>query len=177
MYFSVYDDNFGMQLWKSDGTPTGTVIVRTSMSVMENFTQNGNSFYFTMQVGSYGIELWKSDGTTAGTVRVQTINVSNPCTAKELTMVNATLFYILEYSGRIVLGKSDGLPTGTIQIRSFNIASPALSYDLTSFNGTLYFKAPFDFDVNYELWKSDGTLTGTSIVKEIIPGPSAGSMP
>lgn len=46
---------------------------------------------------------------------------------------------------------------------------------LTNSNGTLYFRAN-DGVSGYELWKSDGTEAGTTIVKEIVPG-SAGSNP
>ena len=41
--------------------------------------------------------------------------------------------------------------------------------NLTDVNGTLYFQA-YEPATGYELWKSDGTLAGTELVKNINPG-------
>src|SRR5258708_3700152 len=53
-----------------------------------------------------------------------------------------------------------------------NIASGALSSSpnyLTNVNGTLFFQA-WDATNGKELWKSDGTSTGTVLVKDVRPG-------
>src|SRR5215510_16063544 len=41
---------------------------------------------------------------------------------------------------------------------------------LTNLNGTLFFTAD-DGSTGQELWKSDGTAAGTTLVKDILPGP------
>jgi ELWxxDGT repeat protein len=75
------DSSPGYELWRSDGTPDGTVLVKDILpgpqsSRMGFMTRSGGSLYFTA-VGStdagtgqpvYG--LWKTDGTAAGTVPV-----------------------------------------------------------------------------------------------------------
>jgi ELWxxDGT repeat protein len=47
-------------------------------------------------------------------------------------------------------------------------SSPA---SLTNFNGTLYFRAN-DGTNGYELWKSDGTESGTQSLASIVPSGS-----
>jgi ELWxxDGT repeat protein len=75
------------------------------------------------------------------------------------------------------------LPAQTaIQVADINVGSPlAISgpgsnpTNLTNVNGTLYFTAT-NGTSGIELWKSDGTADGTSLVKDIRAG-AAGSNP
>ena len=60
----------GDELWKSDGTDGGTVLVKdirggTDSSVPRYLTNVGGTLYFRANDGSSGHELWKSDGTEA----------------------------------------------------------------------------------------------------------------
>ena len=67
LYFSAYDTTFGRELWKSDGTASGTMMVKDINSVGSSspgpFTAVGNTLYFQATDGTNGTELWKSDGT------------------------------------------------------------------------------------------------------------------
>ena len=98
IYFSADDGVNGRELWKSDGTASGTVLVADinpgkADSGPRNLTVVGQSLYFTADDGVSGSELWKSDGTASGTVRVADIRAglasSNP---RNLTIVGDTLF-------------------------------------------------------------------------------------
>ena len=69
----------GWELWKSDGTAAGTVMVKDIRSGRADsspaeFTAVGNTLYFRADDGTNGYELWKSDGTATGTVMVKDIN-------------------------------------------------------------------------------------------------------
>ena len=66
----------GYELWKSDGTASGTVMVKdicsgSSGSSPNYLTAVGNTLYFRATDGTNGGELWKSDGTASGTVMVR----------------------------------------------------------------------------------------------------------
>ena len=77
--FNANDGTNGRELWKSDGTAAGTVLLK-------DIKQNGDSnpwylvnvngvIFFSADDGTHGRELWKSDGTAAGTVMVKDIVV------------------------------------------------------------------------------------------------------
>lgn len=89
-------------LWKSDGTPGGTVLVKDILPGPGDGLSNsrlvaiGNTVYFAAIDGVNGRELWKSDGTDAGTVMVKDLytgfgNFSSG-SPQGLTNVNGTLF-------------------------------------------------------------------------------------
>src|SRR5436309_7289184 len=69
----------GIELWKTDGTPTGTSLVKdiNTTSTRHSFPGGGgtpfpsesaffNGFWFFSADSGTGPELWKSDGTPAG---------------------------------------------------------------------------------------------------------------
>ena len=98
-FFVATDDTNGKELWKSDGTSSGTVMVKdinsgSGYGSPAQLTVIGNTLYFQATDGTNGAELWKSDGTSSGTVMVKDINSgsssSNPI---YLTAVGNTLYF------------------------------------------------------------------------------------
>ena len=113
----------GDELWKSDGTSAGTVMVKdinpgTGNSSPTDLVNVGNDVFFSATDGIDGMELWKTDGTAAGTVMVKDIvpgsGSSNP---GNLTNVNGTLFFsATDAAGNASLWKSDGTAAGTVEL-------------------------------------------------------------
>ncbi len=79
MFFSATDGTNGIELWKSDGTSSGTVLVKdinpsAGSGLPKTLTNVNGALYFSANDGTNGYELWKSDGTSAGTVLVNDLN-------------------------------------------------------------------------------------------------------
>src|SRR4029078_11195300 len=72
LFFTGNDDENGLELWTSDGTVAGTVLVKdinpgANNSELNAFTKVGNKLMFTADNGVNGNEIWTTDGTAAGT--------------------------------------------------------------------------------------------------------------
>jgi ELWxxDGT repeat protein len=177
LYFLADDGVHGREVWKCDGTPAGTVMVKdinpssNSESISELTIFNG-TLYFPANDGVHGDELWKSDGTAAGTGMVADIRPgSGSSYPGNLTTFKGAL-YFSAYDGTTqsrALWKSDGTATGTVLVKDIDpgVASSG-PYQFKNVNGTLFFSA-YD-DKSHMLWKSDGTTDGTVLVKDINPG-------
>src|SRR5262249_34726783 len=120
------------QLWKTDGTGDGTVIVKDFSPGTSPFdlTNVNGTLFFGANDGTHGNELWKSDGTTAGTVMVKDIFPgSHGSFAKfetgsliriGMTNVNGTLFFVADGGSGYLnyeLWKSDGTAAGTVLVK------------------------------------------------------------
>jgi ELWxxDGT repeat protein len=183
LYFTADDGVHGRELWRSDGTSGGTRLVRNLTA--DDVSASGYELavagdflyvrYATFGPGSDDLILVRTDGTSSGFVQLAEFVGDN--SIRRMTAVGGRLFFIHnndepEWS----LFVTDGSPAGTRHLRLF----PDEPHDLAAFHGQLYFASgPGPFEPGYagdELWRSDGTVSGTVIVKDIRPG-GEGSVP
>jgi ELWxxDGT repeat protein len=180
LFFRASDGTNGNELWKSDGTPDGTVMVKninpTSDSNPSFLTNVNGTLFFVANDGTNGLELWKSDGTEAGTFMVKNIwPGSSGSGPYYLTNVNGILFFqASDGTNGYELWKSDGTSAGTVMVKNINPTGDSDPECLTNVNGILFFQANDATDGD-ELWKSDGTAAGTVMVKDIYPGSGSSS--
>jgi ELWxxDGT repeat protein len=180
VYFSADDGINGKELWKSDGTASGTVLVKNiadtdAESYPGDFVALGSRLLFTAQNDTYGTELWLTDGTTAGTQLVKDINPTGDSYPNYLVKSGNTVFFMAQTAAYgIELWKSDGTESGTVLVADLVPGSQQgyiTGSSLTAFNGGVVFRRlDFGGTTGSELWKSDGTAAGTVIVKDINPG-------
>ncbi len=181
LFFTPRINLSGPELWKSDGTSAGTVMVKDIFLGSEGsgptayslINVNGTIFFTIRDPGSFLNDiLWKSDGTGAGTVMVKDIHRGIGSTLLGAFInLNGTLFFTVENeaSGK-ELWKSDGTAAGTVMVKDIYPGSQSSRPSgLINVNGTLFFGAN-DEAHGQELWKSDGTAAGTVMVKDINPG-------
>ena len=104
LYFAANDGVNGLELWKSDGTEAGTVLVKDIFngpgdSQPSDLTDVNGVLYFRANDGIHGNELWKSDGTEAGTVPVRDIFIGSYSSYPDnLTNVNGSLFFSADFT-------------------------------------------------------------------------------
>ena len=71
LFFTANDGTNGRELWKSDGTAAGTVLVKDinpgiAGSNPDNLTAVDDRLFFAANDGTNGDELWRSNGNAAG---------------------------------------------------------------------------------------------------------------
>ena len=186
LVFTATNDEAGRELWMSNGTVDGTVMIKDinpsddaeaeKGSSPQELTAVGGTLLFTADDGTTGRELWTTNGTEDGTVQVADIADgaagSDPAS---LTVFGSTLYFTAnDGADGTELWKTDG-DGGVVQVDDINPgAAGADPASLIVVDGTLYFTANDGTD-GTELWKTDGS-GGVVQVEDINPG-SDGSDP
>ncbi|RYD32386.1 MAG: hypothetical protein EOP86_15805, partial [Verrucomicrobiaceae bacterium] len=156
-------------LWRSDGTPEGTRLLRnftTNASfVIQPLAVAGGQAYLTY-VTSTDCALWKTDGTVAGTVRVKSMGAGG---IGRVMAVGDRLF-MEGYSAAAgtELWITDGTADGTVLVKDI-LPGPESSklWPMAATQSQLFFKAN-DGVHGMEMWKSDGTAAGTVMVRDVM---------
>ena len=170
LFFEANDGTDGFELWKSDGTTAGTVMVMdihpgASGSTPHFFANVNGTLFFYADDGTHGSELWKSDGTAAGTVMVKDIlpgaGSSIPTISTPFAVIGSTLYFSANDGATgTELWKSDGTAAGTVLVKDILLGPAGSSpFDMINVNGVLEFYA-FDGS-SFGLYRSDGTAAGT----------------
>lgn len=177
--FSGYTDSTGYEPWVSDGTQTGTFLLKDiytgkNSGFKDSYKVVVESSIFFMATTVSNTGLWKTDGTTAGTVKVEGLRTDiyydrlpHICLFKNNIYINAIadnstfgseLYKVNPYNLNVTLVKDINPGFAHTTMSSF-----------TSFENEFYFFV-YTPELGNELWRSDGTSNGTYIVKDIAPG-------
>jgi ELWxxDGT repeat protein len=188
LLFLVFRDGNNLTLWKTDGTDNLLEIVKDSdnnnlaISNLQNprFFATPNRLFFTNSDSTHGKELWATDGSSANTFQLKDINQSTnnaiPYGSFRSTILNHKIFFAAQenLSGRTELWTSDGTASNTIKVkdklpnlsREFPQFTGKLETLIDTLNNNLVFSG-IDTLRGEEIWISDGTNAGTSILKDI----------
>jgi ELWxxDGT repeat protein len=177
-YFAHDDGVHGTEVWKTDGTAAGTALLKDvrpgpAGSEPSHFAAVGSAVFFVVDDGAGNQQLWRTEGTPVSTKLVRQFDAApDGACLSNLIDVNGVAFFAVDGYARRVLWKSDGTAAGTVPIRSIPHRGPApqgtsLLYGL-SVGGTLYFRGYTNAsNDDQELWRSDGTEAGTSLVADL----------
>lgn len=182
LFFVADDGLHGRELWRSDGTAAGTVLVRDIHPGLRSsdpfcLTHVDGILFFLVDEAR-GPCLWKSDGTADGTVKVGALPACKDPLKRRFGMVavDGRLFFpARDFAHGTELWTSDGTPEGTHMIKDIRSGSdsslnPNLLANSVELNGALLFVAD-DGRHGPEVWSSDGTASGTVLLRDSITGP------
>lgn len=182
----------GFEVWKSDGTEAGTVLLKNihpsgngiDFHLPYHFVEYQQHLYFLANDSLHGFEVWKTDGTEAGTHLLKDIhpwdeNVSAGWNSgrRWVARVLANKLYFIAYdainTNQAVLWETDGTDSGTIPSLDSWIGPMALEA-MVEYEGR-FFSAGEDLTVGTEVWWSNG-MDSAQPVQDLQPG-TQGSFP
>ncbi|MEX2621777.1 MAG: ELWxxDGT repeat protein, partial [Egibacteraceae bacterium] len=179
-------------LWRSDGTAAGTHLVKDLNpdrgSQLRALTPVGDRLFFAGEPQTGNAELWVSDGTEGGTRSLTSIVQLRQLTA----FGEGVLFNAEDERGR-ELWHSDGTEAGTGLVVDLNPEGSSIPLELSPVGEVAFFSAfggtgeddphvppssvapqdQHDDGAGRELWVTDGTEAGTSLVADINLGGSS----
>jgi ELWxxDGT repeat protein len=168
IFFTARSRELGRELWASDGSAEGTVLVMDidprpgRGSDPELLTVHGDLLYFPAAEPEQGRELWVSDGSEAGTrLAAEVTPGSDGLFMTHLISSGTHLYFSGGPASTIEQGVwvSDGTTASTRQVgpRLINVDSRPIAFPGV-FDGQLFFATEGD----QLLWRSDGTEEGTA---------------
>jgi ELWxxDGT repeat protein len=187
LFFSAGTASVGTELWITDGTVSGTTMVKdiypgTNSSNPSSFYSYNDTLYFQASSVSPPY-IWKTDGTSSGTQLFKNVSPTSfnqyvaglPSTASYVTYNNQLYFTASQTPYGFEMFSSDGTAANTQLFKDINPTGNSTPSGYIEYNGKLFFSAN-DAVYGTELWVSDGTVAGTQMLKDIMIG-SGGSAP
>jgi ELWxxDGT repeat protein len=189
--FNGYDSTHGQELWITDGTAPGTLLLKDINpgvdssnpggvnSIVSEFYLNPNSgiALFVATTAAEGSELWRSDGTAAGTYLVKDIvagtgSVNSSSVLNFMGSLGNYTFFGISVTGGSAIWVTDGTTAGT------QLLVPSTPV-FKNYNGGIQLGSYFYFGASTAagtyLYKSDGTTAGTAALKQLSNSSSYGT--
>ena len=191
IYFSASDGTTGDELWVTDGTASGTLLVADILAGTGNGAPRGlvnagaNLFFSAFDATGFP-RLYATNGTAAGTHLVKDIGnnafAGNSLSARSAG--NLIYFPACTAAAGCELWRSDGSDSGTFMVADImntliNTTSTqtfgSFPSELAVMSNVLYFRAAnailglgsTNVIADYELWRTDGIATNTVRVADI----------
>jgi ELWxxDGT repeat protein len=164
----------GGELYKTDGTPAGTELVKDinpnpyQGSNPYNLTNVNGMLFFTADNGINGDELWQSNGTAAGTNLIKDISpgwdwskLTNLCSAGD------NLYFLKDqYSDHQSLWSSDGTAINTNPVEDAGLDGLSSIKNLVASADKLFFGAySYKYKYGTELYQGDATIAAVAATR------------
>lgn len=159
------------ELWRADNAGVQKLYEAENTS-LDGLTAVGGSLFFSNRTAATGTELWRSNGQPGGAHLVRDIvpgaGSSSPY---ELTpMGGKVAFSAYDAAGGRQLFVTDGSEATTTPLTS---GSDSYAGDLVASGGSLFFSNR-QSGAGTELWGSNGTVAGTGMIADLVPGGNGG---
>lgn len=156
----------GAEPWVADLTTRTTTLLK---NIAADYHESNPNFlfeinatvYFTAMNESYAARIWKTDGTPSGTTLANNIELQRS-TQLPIRLGDNILFVDKDFNLRVTNGSN----TSTVLKNTNGDAWQYFIPKLFVAHDQLYFTVLND---GFELWKTDGTIGGTSLIKDIGP--------
>lgn len=186
LFFLAETFDFGQELWSTDGTASGTQLVKDiEPGTIGGYTnpQRGFPFslvgldsilIFTAHNRSSGWQLWRSNGSESGTYTLQD-SITSRSIGRLSQVSDRAIFWENRPGQGLILWGTDGTDVGTV------VLLDSLPFARNIFPEILYSDSQIAFFTFYsdslglELWKTDGTISGTELVKDFVRGTGSSS--
>jgi trimeric autotransporter adhesin len=190
-----------LSLFKTNGIAATVETVKqfaADDNIDKFYLVNGLIYFFTRnEVSGFGddenLQLWKSDGSPTGTVMIKEVfpptNIASNIDLQGFNITafnnNTILFFanrpadLSGNDGEIHFWESDGTETGTVELAaeilpnetsSRNFYNDLANY-IVPYNANTALFTFYDAAHGQEIWKTDGTVAGTMLSNDIVPGP------
>jgi ELWxxDGT repeat protein len=181
-FFFLYDakdtkDNFGLQVWVTDGTELGTKLTKQigNNSLATNYaylTAINNIAYFRFSNGgANNLELWRTDGTAAGTFNLTTFadakSLSIETNIGGMVIEGGKIKFIGQYADGLYVCRTDGTVAGTVKsfkIGNFSASGATLPFKLQLVGTTAVFSYNTEPSVGAELYRLGAPPFSISLV-------------
>ncbi|NML70741.1 T9SS type A sorting domain-containing protein [Chryseobacterium sp. RP-3-3] len=156
----------GRELWSFNSVTQKSSLLKdifpghnSGLSGSPSFVNVNGKIYFVAQQSFSGYQIWSTDGTAAGTVKEK--DLISDYSIGNLVVAGNKIFYYIQNE----LWSFDTVSKDLLKVKTFVYSGDVKMY---SFNNELILGAD-DGVHGKEIWKSDGTLAGTVLLKDIIP--------
>lgn len=170
LYFTVESPADGLQqLWTSDGTVAGTVLVaeRLLIAYGSGVAVGGRFVFAAIDPATFTTQLWRSDGTAAGT---RVLDAAQPGTAvRNLTVVDGQAYYFdADATSGFTVWRTDGRRTKLVaDVRPG--PDSWFEYNPVAVDGRLMFAAMNGATGDAELWTTTNRPEGAKLVAAVRP--------
>ena len=178
LVFPIYTSETGREFFISDGTISGTKILkdiypgsesslsRDEFNISQNYAVLDSNLYFIAYEPNSGYGLWKTDGSSQNTQLIYP-HIGNP--VYRLVSDGSQLFFISGDAPRpdtrsFTCWKSDGTNSGTQVVRS-GITNSLPPEEVGFSGGNFFFVFASEIQDEFKLWRSDGTEQGTFLLR------------
>lgn len=184
LYFTADEIGTYRALYRTDGTTGGTekLLGDVNFNVFNLYGFLNNELIFTAGNFTDGSALYKTSGTNSSYTLIKQLNTVDLISfgAGSAALGNHLYFIGADETHGFELWKTDGTTAGTEMVKDINpgsgngISNISINSNFGKLGNILVFSAN-DSTYGAELWKTDGTEAGTTILKDIESNNSLGA--